>query len=547
MSIQNLNDVVLQEIETGSSKFHQAVLKKIPLDALQQAVCRQANVLKEAKNEVLHPQYTPSHGVSGVYSRNAAGVFHRFFPNLLNTVYTALNYFDEGHQPEMIWDCYLLLDVYYKVFTIPVALTFAIGAVVAPTAAAAAVAAAVSIVGLGALYVYARWFRSFPAKLNYGITRIDRQSGAPIVGRDEEIQDILKFHSDQPTLSKKHILIIGDPGTGKTATLQKAARRLIEKYPRYAVYDASCAPPAKSGRFNSGPFARVEDGMKQLGSLEERSVFIIDELLSYVKDSEAAGKLKNILDKRTGTVWASGTVEDLKVLKKIDEDKGGDASEALLQRFHVIDLRNYPVSDKMMKAMVSSYLLFHKEYILCDSNIAEEAIRLAAQTGISQPRSACELINQGLAAVKANLNAPGMTSQELKNAQIDLDEAVTSFRLFDPIKRMEEGADSKIEELKGRVKKIEDSLSEKRQCVKKVERLCRSIHRDQRQLSEVARKIVSGGNPLLAKEFLYLKFWSLPMKYFEIKKYESKIGEDYPVRLTAGVLKEALSKQMANG
>lgn len=550
----NINRIAIKEIETNKPNLHRSKLKGITRDEMISAIQKQKNItvdiLKAASDEIRYPQFLRAPKGESFSSKRNVRVFHNFIPNLMSSIFTALGYFDEGHQPEMIWDCYLLLNIYYKIFTIPVLITFALGSVVASTGVAALTAAAVSLVGLAALYTYARWFRGFPSKMTHGIVRIGKGQNEPIVGRDAEVREILKFHSDHPSLTKKHILVIGEPGTGKTTTLQKAAIELQKQSSRIAVYDASRAPFDSSDKWNKGPVNLIEDGLNQLGSLESRSVFILNELLStVVTDSskikpDVAGKLRDLLDNRTAAIWATGTIKDLEALKNADKKDGLDQAKSLLQRFHVIDFRKYPVSDELMSAMVASYLLFHKEFIICDPGIPQAAIKLAKENfpDDSQPRAACMLINRSMATVKANLNSLALSTPELKKAHEILAARVASYRLSDRSSTASLALKQSIEDLHQKVESIEKSLEKKHLLVKKVKGLCHSILEDHQKLYDYAKKIQSKkGNSFYEKEFLYLKYWRLPGKYKKILEYEKLIGPGCPVRVTEDVLKEQCS------
>ncbi len=372
----------------------------------------------------------------------------------------------------------------------------------------------------------------------------NRQS-EPIVGRDAEVREILKFHSDHPSLTKKHILVIGEPGTGKTTTLEKAAIELQKSNACIAVYDASKAPFDSSDKWNKGPINLIEDGLNQLGSLEPRSVFILNELLSAVVTDaskikpDAAGKLRDLLDNRTAAIWATGTVKEYEALKNADKEHHLDQAKSLLQRFYVIDFRDYKARDEMMEAMVSSYLLFHKEFILCGPEVPKAAIKLTKKhlPDDSQPRSACMLINRAMATVKANLNSSALSTPELKQAQEALAAQIARYRLSASLK-----LGQSIDKLRQKVEDIENKLEKKCLLVKKVKTLCQSILEDQKKMYELGKKIQSKRKTSYAeKEFLYLKYWRLPAKDEKISQYENLIGSDFPIRVTENVLERELT------
>ena len=220
-----------------------------------------------------------------------------------------------------------------------------------------------------------------------------------ISGRDAEIKMITEILGRR---SKPNVLIIGDPGVGKTVMLNALA---------YATISDNIPDHFKEAKVFELDFINLVSGAGYKGEIEDRlkkvfteikqynkPILLIDEINNISKKDAGNQGLVNILKSELvkGEVTIIGTATNDAFRKNIESDEG------LARLFEVVRL-NEPTeteAKRMIKNAVSYYTEHHKLEI--DLESITEAIRLAKRYNKerSLPDSAIDLIDRTMSAAK---------------------------------------------------------------------------------------------------------------------------------------------------
>ncbi|HBY67217.1 MAG TPA: ATP-dependent Clp protease ATP-binding subunit ClpA [Flavobacteriaceae bacterium] len=193
----------------------------------------------------------------------------------------------------------------------------------------------------------------------------------PVIGREEEL-DLVK--QTLARRNKNNVLLVGDPGVGKTAVVEGLARRIAKNkddVPEYIkdhiIYSLDVAGMIAGSKFR-GDF---EERLKLiLNALEKKgkAILFVDEAHMMVGAGstgqggvDLAQMIKPVLTKGTLKVIASTTWEEYR--KFFDKDR------ALMRRFQRVQVGE-PTNDttlKILKGVKSYYEQFH------DCTITDEA------------------------------------------------------------------------------------------------------------------------------------------------------------------------------
>jgi ATP-dependent Clp protease ATP-binding subunit ClpA len=239
----------------------------------------------------------------------------------------------------------------------------------------------------------------------------------PVIGREKEIEEMQLVLARR---NKSNVILIGDPGVGKTAIAEGLAKNIIEdKVPEFikdhTVYSLEISSLLAGSKYR-GDF---EERLKLIiGALEKKKncILFIDEAhmmngagASSGASNDMANMLKPMLTKGTLKVIASTTWEEFR--KHFEKDR------ALMRRFQrvVIDEPSEAVAIKILKGLKKYYEKHHGVKITNQAVIDAVSYSVKYMSDKKLPDKALDLIDCACARFKV---------KDEKNGVVDHDEIV---------------------------------------------------------------------------------------------------------------------------
>ena len=240
----------------------------------------------------------------------------------------------------------------------------------------------------------------------------------PVVARDKEIRMIAEVLGRR---SKPNVILIGDPGVGKTAVVNGLIQRLADN---------------KIGGNLAGTLVFELDygsliaGASYKGEVEDRMKNIISEIKQYEKAILFIDEIHSLLDRQGGASGASSLLKpelargDLTVIGATSVDnytKFIESDEAFSRSFETIRIEepDETVALRMLKEVIPCYERHHGLTIAPD--VIEETIRLSKRylKDRALPDAAVDLLDRTMAAVKmVSVNS----LEDLKSLKSQLDD-----------------------------------------------------------------------------------------------------------------------------
>jgi ATP-dependent Clp protease ATP-binding subunit ClpA len=201
----------------------------------------------------------------------------------------------------------------------------------------------------------------------------------PVIGRDEEIEKIQLVLARR---SKANVLMVGDPGVGKTAIAEGLARKVFEKkVPKfiqdYQVYTLDISALLAGSKYRGDFEERIK---AVLGALEKKGkiILFIDEahMMSGAgaangSSNDMANMLKPALSKGTLKVIASTTWEEYR--KHFEKDR------ALMRRFQRITV-DEPTPELAIKIVKGIRKYYEEHHGVKITDVAvEQAVKLSVK------------------------------------------------------------------------------------------------------------------------------------------------------------------------
>ena len=229
----------------------------------------------------------------------------------------------------------------------------------------------------------------------------------PVIGRDEEIRRILQILSRR---TKNNPILIGEPGTGKTAIAEGLAHRIVkgdvpENLQNKVIYSLDMGSLIAGAKYKGEFEERLKSVIKEVISAEGDIVLFIDEIHTLVGAGggqgamDAANILKPALAR--GELRAIGATTLDEYQKYFEKDK------ALERRFQkvIVDEPDTESAISILRGIKDKYETHHKVQIKDSAIIA--AVELS-QRYISDrflPDKAIDLMDEAAAKLRMEINS----------------------------------------------------------------------------------------------------------------------------------------------
>ena len=295
---------------------------------------------------------------------------------------------------------------------------------------------------------------SYQALSKYAINLNDRARNGkldPVIGRDEEIRRVLQILSRR---TKNNPMLVGEPGTGKTAIAEGLAMRIVR---------GDVPENLKSKQIYSLDMGALVAGAKYKGEFEERLKAIVNEVtqsngeiilfIDEIHTLVGAGKGEGAMDAANilKPALARGELRSIGATTLDEYQKYFEKDKALERRFQkvMVDEPDEIAAISILRGLKERYENHHKVRIMDEAIIAAVQLSVRYITDRFLPDKAIDLIDE--AASKLRLEMDSMpqaldeASRKIKQLEIERE----------AIKR--EGDDYKLKEIDEDLANIRDT------------------------------------------------------------------------------------------
>ncbi|MEP3210372.1 MAG: ATP-dependent chaperone ClpB [Maribacter sp.] len=229
----------------------------------------------------------------------------------------------------------------------------------------------------------------------------------PVIGRDEEIRRILQILSRR---TKNNPILVGEPGTGKTAIAEGLAHRIIqgdvpENLKDKIIYSLDMGALIAGAKYKGEFEERLKSVIKEVTSSDGDIVLFIDEIHTLVGAGggqgamDAANILKPALAR--GELRAIGATTLDEYQKYFEQDK------ALERRFQKVTV-NEPDTESaisILRGIKEKYEAHHKVRIKDEAVIAAVELSQRYITSRFLPDKAIDLMDEAASKLRMEINS----------------------------------------------------------------------------------------------------------------------------------------------
>ena len=296
---------------------------------------------------------------------------------------------------------------------------------------------------------------TYDALEKYGtdlVKRAREQKMDPVIGRDEEIRNVVRILSRK---TKNNPVLIGEPGVGKTAIAEGLAQRIVKKDVPKSLQDktifsldmgALIAGAKYRGEFEE----RLKAVLNEVKQSEGQIILFIDELHTIV----GAGKTEGSMDAGNllKPMLARGELHCIGATTLDEYRQYIEKDAALERRFQPVMVDEPTVEDTIaiLRGLKERYEVFHGVKIADSAIIAAATLSHRYITDRFLPDKAIDLVDEACAQIRTEMDSmpTELDTVSRKIIQMEIEEAA--------LKKEED------ELSKGRLAELQKELAEER-------------------------------------------------------------------------------------
>ena len=269
---------------------------------------------------------------------------------------------------------------------------------------------------------------SYQALGKYAINLNDRARNGkldPVIGRDEEIRRVLQILSRR---TKNNPMLVGEPGTGKTAIAEGLAMRIVR---------GDVPENLKSKQIFSLDMGALVAGAKYKGEFEERLKAIVNEVtqsdgeiilfIDEIHTLVGAGKGEGAMDAANilKPALARGELRSIGATTLDEYQKYFEKDKALERRFQkvMVDEPDEMSAISILRGLKERYENHHKVRIMDEAIIAAVQLSVRYITDRFLPDKAIDLIDEAASKLRLEMDSQPQAldeaSRKIKQLEIE--------------------------------------------------------------------------------------------------------------------------------
>lgn len=347
----------------------------------------------------------------------------------------------------------------------------------------------------------------------------------PIIGRDEEIRDVIRILSRK---AKNNPVLIGEPGVGKTAIVEGLAQRIVrndvpDNLKDKTIISLDMGSLIAGAKYRGEFEERLKNVLKEVKKSEGKILLFIDEIHNIVGAGKTEGSmdagnlLKPMLARGELHLIGATTLDEYR--EYIEKDK------ALERRFQKVLVKEPTVEDtiSILRGLKERYEIHHGVRIHDNALVAAATLSNRYITDRFLPDKVLDLIDEACAEIRVEMNSVpnelDQVTRELMREEVE--EAALKKETDAASKKRLEELQAELSNLREKANKLRQRWEDEKLDIQKVSDKKSELDKARHQLEEAennydlekAAKLQHATIPQLEKELQQLENSERPKEW----------------------------------
>lgn len=340
----------------------------------------------------------------------------------------------------------------------------------------------------------------------------------PIIGRDEEILDVIRILSRK---TKNNPVLIGAPGVGKTAVVEGLALRIAsndvpENLKNKTIFQLDMGSLIAGAKYRGEFEERLQAVLKEVKKAEGQIIMFIDEIHNIVGAGKAEGSmdagniLKPMLARGELHLIGATTIDEYR--KYMEKDK------ALERRFQRVMVHEPSVEDTItiLRGLSEGLEIHHGVRIHDNALVAAAKLSDRYITDRNLPDKAIDLVDEASAEIRVEMNS-SPTALDQSNRQLmrlEVEEAALKQETDEASKKRLKEVQSQLANIKEKVNALNARWKQEKDAIQK-------ISDKKKQLDQARNDLKQAENNYDLNKAAVLQHGTIPQLAAELKQLEA--------------------------
>ena len=297
----------------------------------------------------------------------------------------------------------------------------------------------------------------------------------PVIGRDEEIRKIIEILARK---TKNNVILLGEPGVGKTAILEGLAERIVRNdvptiLKDKIIYELDMGALVAGAKYRGEFEERLKAVLNKIKESDGKIILFIDEIHLIV----GAGRTDGALDASNmlKPMLARGEIDCIGATTLKEYREYIEKDRALERRFQPVLVNEPSVEDTVtiLRGLKNRFESFHGVKITDNALVAAASLSNRYLTSRFLPDKAIDLVDEACASIKVELASMPAELDELerKMRQLQIEKVALSKESDEASKKRLNDVNTELSELQKKDDELQKKWKEEKSSILKVKEI----------------------------------------------------------------------------